>query len=129
MHVEGWMEDDSELEWSYGQFIPALLGLLVFVSVLENVFGKFMWFIACPFLGSYCQPANKLFSRFLDELPDRKSMDQQSLLQLGRDGQFEMDMRRLSAQSKIDFKSSQIPQTTVSPLDPRPFDPSEGRKW
>lgn len=42
MHGNGWMEDDSELEWSYGQFIPALLGLLVFVSVLENVFGKFL---------------------------------------------------------------------------------------
>lgn len=49
MHANGWMEDDSELEWSYGQFIPALLGLLVFVSVLENVFGKFFpWFNARP---------------------------------------------------------------------------------
>lgn len=53
-------------------------------------------------------------------------MDQQSLIQLGRDGQFEMDMRRISAQSKMDFK---VPQTTVSPLDPRPFDPNEQRKW
>lgn len=56
-------------------------------------------------------------------------MDQQSLLQLGRDQQFEMDMRRLSAESKIDFKTSQLPQAMVSPLDPRPFDPNEGRKW
>ncbi|KAK3955724.1 hypothetical protein QBC32DRAFT_22879 [Pseudoneurospora amorphoporcata] len=102
MHENGWMEDTSELEWSYGQFIPALLGLLVVVSLLENVF---------------------------DELPDRKSMDQQSLLQLGRDQQFEMDMRRLSAESKIDFKTSKLPQTMLSPLDPRPFDPNEGRKW
>lgn len=48
MHGNGWMEDESELEWSYGQFIPALLGLLVFVSVLENVFGKFSLAIPSP---------------------------------------------------------------------------------
>ena len=50
MHGNGWMGDESELEWSYGQFIPALLGLLVFVSVLENVFGKFVAAVHCPFL-------------------------------------------------------------------------------